>query len=330
MITEVALELELDGDALNIRRLDLNLLTIFDMVMVERHVTRASERLGLTQSAVSNAISRLRIHFEDPLFVKASRGVEPTPRATALWKQTHEAITQINQAAKATDFIPGQARTEFRMSLVDLSAATLLPHLFRCVSPLAPHVSITSIPHVGELIEERFARGEIDFAISAEPPRLTALESKPLWSERYVLAGRRDHPALQQPITLDDLTALPQLQVNLSGTSGFRVPIDVALSQIGRARPIAMTVNQFLVATTMLRESDLVAVLPAPLVSDAFRSNWLSYQELPIAMSKVVLHLIWHRRNNALLPMLWFRDRILEAVAAMNLEERTMASAMTL
>ncbi len=299
-------------------KLDLNLLAIFDMVMVERHVTRASERLGLTQSAVSNALNRLRRLFDDMLFVKAARGVEPTKRALAIWPDIHAAIVQLQRSVRPGVFDPATARMEFRMSMVDLSAALLTPFLYRSVHPIAPQVSISFIPHVPELTAERLVRSEVDFAISVEPPRMSVLEALPLWTEGYVIAGRRGHPQLSAPPSIEDLCTLPQLGVNLSGAPTFVAPIDQVLNERGLHRPIVVTVNQFLVATRMLRESDLLAVLPMRLVADAFRQSWLSFQPLPIAIPAATLYVIWHRRNNALEPMNWLKDRILEATQAMN------------
>ncbi|KTE19830.1 hypothetical protein ATE67_14495 [Sphingopyxis sp. H050] len=303
-------------------KLDLNLLAIFDMVMVERHVTRASERLGLTQSAVSNALNRLRRLFDDMLFVKAARGVEPTKRALDIWPEIHAAVAQLQRSVKPGAFDPASARIEYRMSMVDLSAALLTPYLYGCIHLVAPHVSLSFVPHAPELTAERLVRGDVDFAISIEPPRMTVLEATALWSEDYVVAGRRGHPRLAKPISLEDLCSLPQLSVNLSGAPEFGAPIDHVLQERGLSRPVMLTVNQFLVATTMLRESDLLAVLPMRLVADAFRQNWLSFQPLPIRLNEATLHLVWHRRNNALQSMLWFKERVLEATSAMNSDAR--------
>lgn len=305
-------------------KLDLNLLAIFDTVMVERHVTRASERLGLTQSAVSNALNRLRKLFDDMLFVKAARGVEPTKRALAIWPEIHSAVAQLQRTVKPGNFNPATAAIEYRMSMVDLAAALLTPYLFGCIHQIGPKIGLSFVPHVPELTAERLARGEVDFAISVEPPRMAVLESIPLWSEDYVVTGRRDHPKLVQPLTLDDLCEQMQLSVNLSGSPDFVPPIDQALAERGRSRPVLLTVNQFLVATAMLRESDLLAVLPMRLVVDAFRQNWLSYQPLPIKLHEATLHLVWHRRNNSLQSMAWFKDRVLEATEAMNSDVRRL------
>lgn len=304
-------------------RLDLNLLSVFDMVMIERHVTRAAERLGLTQSAVSNSLNRLRVIFDDQLFIKAARGVAPTPRALALWPDIHTAIGQLKRTVRPTEFDPQTADTEFRMSMVDLSAALLTPYLFGCVSALAPNVTVSFTPHDPSLTNDRFARGDIDFAIGVEPPRLAVLEAKPLWTERYMVAGRWDHPLLKQPLTIEDLCRHPQLVVNLSSAGNVVSPVDIALAEMGRARRIALTVNQFLVATSVLRESDLLAVLPSSLVAQASPLNWLTAQPLPIEGPSATLYLIWHRRSNGLAPMTWFKERVFEAVDALDADRQS-------
>ncbi|HZU62686.1 MAG TPA: LysR family transcriptional regulator [Novosphingobium sp.] len=305
-------------------RIDLNLLLIFDVVMIERHVTRASIRLGLTQSAVSNALNRLRTLFDDMLFVKAARGVEPTQRALVLWPEIHAAIAQLQRSVRPGGFDPMTSEIDFRMSMVDLSAALLTPHLYGRMRAESPTVSLSFIPHVPELTAERLVRGEVDFAISIEPPRMAVLETVPLWSERYVVAARRDHPVIGRPVDMEVLCTHPQLLVNLSGAASFLSPIDQYFQERGLRRPIKLVVNQFLVATTMLRESDLIAILPERLVGDAFRQNWLDYQPLPISLAEAALHLIWHKRNNGLQAMSWLKAKILEATAALNEESRAM------
>ena len=123
---------------------------------------------------------------------------------------------------------------------------------------------------------------------------------------------------LNRKISLEDLCSYPQLAVNLSGAPDALSPFDIALQERGMSRPVKLVVNQFLVATTMLRESELLAVLPLRLVVDAFRRNWISYQPLPFKMPEATLYLVWHKRNNGLPGMTWLKDIILRATAAMN------------
>lgn len=298
-------------------RIDLNLLLVFDTVMVERHVTRASVRLGLTQSAVSNSLTRLRTLFSDWLFIKSSRGVQPTKRALEIWPEIHEAIGRLQGIVQPEDFVPASSTREFRLSLVDLDAALLTPYLFNCVHREAPRVSLSFVPQVPELTAERLARGEVDFAMTVAPPQMIGSDSVPLWTEEYVITGRRGHPKLNSLLSLEELARLPQLVVNLSGSLDFVTPFDSTLAEYGLKREVLLTVNQFLVATAMLRESDLVAVLPKRLVSDVFRQKWLAFQNLPVEFQTSTVYLSWHRRNITRPSMRWMHGKITEAVNLM-------------
>ena len=297
------------------KRLDLNLLQVFDMVMIERNVTRASRRLGLTQPAVSNAINRLRTLFEDALFNKTAKGVEPTLRAVSLWPQVHEAILKLNRAVTPGIFDPTSASTNFRMSIADFASALVTPALHRLMMKEAPHVALTFVPHVPELATERLSRGAVDFAISIDQPRSSALDWKPIWEEHYVVAGRKDHPNLQSPFDIAMLATAPLLTVNPSGSPDYHSPIDIAFAERGITRRVMLTVNHFMVASRVLADSELLAVLPSRLVRADLGFEKLACQPLPFAVSPLVLHLIWHRRNNGDPAMEWLKALIIAAFA---------------
>lgn len=294
-------------------RTDLNLLNIFDVVMVERHVTRAAERLKMTQSAVSNALNRLRRQFQDQLFVKAARGVAPTPRALELWPRIHQSIEDLNSTVRPQTFDASRADQRFRISAVDLMASLLTPPLYRNVQKLAPRVSISFVPHNQELAASRLMRGEVNFDISIVPPRVSMLQAVPLWSENYVVVARRGHPLLKGELSLAAFCKAPQLVVNLSGDEDESTTIDDALANRGLARNIQLSVNQFSVATTMLLTSNLIGVLPDRLAVMHYARGGIGIRPSPITVADATVYLCWHRRNNALPAHQWFKQRILDA-----------------
>ncbi|WP_161599105.1 LysR family transcriptional regulator [Alteromonas sp. RKMC-009] len=305
-------------DRKRVERMDLNLLQIFDQVMIERHVTRAAESLGLTQSAVSNAIVKLRDELQDTLFVKVPKGVEPTPKASALWPDVHTALAQLKKSMRINVFDPHTSKTEFRVSMTDLSASLLTPFLYKSMQKNGPSTKLFLVQDDSELTDGRLSRSEIDFAISVQDPKMSTLECRTLWKENYVVAGRKDHPFLQKKISLKKFCEAEHLVINPSGTGSYRLPIDLALKEMNMARNIKLNVNQFLVATRMLRTSDLLAVLPSRLVNDAFRQNWLTWQPLPIESPEFSVKLIYHRRNSASASTLWFVDQVFDAIEKMN------------
>lgn len=293
-------------------RLDLNLLAVFDVVMTERHVTRSAERLAMTQSAVSNALNRLRKLFEDQLFVKAPRGVLPTPKALALWPRIHESLEQLRETVQPDGFDARRARQRFRISMVDLPAALLTSRLYRNVHEQAPHTVLFFVPPDPMLTSHRLMRGEIDFAVSIEPPRAATVQAIPLWSDSYVVTARRGHPLFERELDIASFCATPQLAVNLPGNEDLSSTVDDALSDMGLARAALLSVNQFAVAAAILRDSDLIAVLPRRCVM--INDGALAFRPLPFSIPNVVLYLSWHQRSNAIASHQWFKQRVLEAV----------------
>ncbi|SAK86405.1 LysR family transcriptional regulator [Caballeronia hypogeia] len=307
-------------------RLDLNLMRVFDVVMTERHVTRAAERLEMTQSSVSNALNRLRDLFKDQLFVKSARGVNPTPRAMTLWPSIHQSIADIYDTVLPAGFDAPHTAQRFRVSMGDLSASLLLPHLYRSMADLAPEASIFVIPHDPATAGPRLMRGEVDFIVSIEPPKTSVVQSMPLWSESYVVAARRGHPVVKGRVSLAQFCEAPQLAINLPGDDDYPSPIDDALTIRGLSRNVRMTVNQFSVATSILLDSDLIAALPARFAMTARAREQIDVCALPFTVPDIVLSLSWHQRSNSLPAHQWFKQRLLESATQLNVGADLMAA----
>lgn len=311
-----------------VARIDLNLLTVFDVVMTERHVSRAAERLGMTQSAVSNALNRLRQLLDDPLFVKTARGVDPTPHARSLWPDIHRALEELNAILRPNEFDPACARTVFRLAMGDLAAALLTPHLFARVNGAAPFVKISAVLHDASLTPNQLMRGEVDFAVCSGPPRASILQSIPLWSEPHMLVARTGHPLLQPGTSLEAICAAQHLAVSILGNFDTSVVVDEVLSKMGLARNICLTVNQFSTAISTLRNSDLIAILPARLALVPGAQNGIRTASLPLELPRLGLFLVWHRRYNTSPAHMWFKGCIEDAVAVLNDDECRRNSAL--
>lgn len=307
-------------------RVDLNLLYVFDAVMTEQHVTRAAERLGMTQSAVSNAVARLRRVFEDQLFVKAARGVDATPRAMALWPRIHQMLEDVQDTVQPQAFDASRTQRQFRIAMVDISASLISSHLHRIVHAEAPQASLFFVPHDPAATGPRLMRGELDFAISIDPTRAAVIQSMPLWSDTWVVAGRRGHPLLERKPSLASFCSAPQLAVNESGDEAVPNMIDDALAQRGLARNVCLSVNQFSVVTTILRTTELIAALPARFAAVASANGDIATKPLPFTVPDAVVHLSWHRRSDASPPLRWLKQRLLEAATAVNVETEERAA----
>ena len=308
------------------RTLDLNLLRVFDEVMAERSLTRAARNLSLTQPAVSNALRRLRDALGDELVRRQGHGVEPTPRALALWPSVREALRQLQEAIAPSAFVPQEANNTFILSMADATAAELMGKLARQLQTEAPHVSLRVLPLTTRDPRRLLDEGTADIALGYFPAVLTdltgraqageamAFEHQRLYAGEYVCVMRQHHPLAQQPLTLDTYCAARHLLVSFSGRPyGF---VDEALASIGRQRRIVLTVNQFFTAGQVVVNSDLLTVLPRHFVPTTGMSEQLVLRELPLDVPPVHVEALWHRRLQHDSAHQWLRSQLLQVAKA--------------
>ena len=308
---------------LNFRTLDLNLLRVFDEVMAERNLTRAAEKLAITQPAVSNALRRLREVLGDELVTRRGHGVEPTPRALALWPAVRHALAQLQETLSPGRFDPASAQTTFVLAMADATGATLIPPLIEIVEREAPGVSLRVVPLTTRdprrLLDDESADMAVgyfpavlaDLTARAQSDNVVAHESTRLYDGQYVCVMRADHPLAAVPMTLDLYCAARHLLVSFSGKPfGF---IDGALAALGRERRIVLTVNQFFTAWRVVATTDLLTVLPRHFVGVASVRDELVWRPLPMTLPPVHVDALWHRRRNHDPAHRWLREAIARA-----------------
>ncbi|MFT4268907.1 MAG: LysR family transcriptional regulator [Xenophilus sp.] len=308
----------------NFRTLDLNLLRVFDEVMAERSLTRAARNLSITQPAVSNALRRLREALGDELMRRAGAGVEPTPRAAALWPVVRDALRQLEHSLVPAAFEPAVADNVFTLAMADATAAELLPGTARRLGRDAPGVSLRVVPLTTRDPRRLLAEEDVDLALGyfpavmadltarAQAGEAVAFEAHRLYTGRYVCVMRRGHPLAGSPLTLDAYCTARHLLVSFSGRPwGF---VDEALGAIGRERRIVMTANQFFTAGRVVATSDLLTVLPRHFVGTPGMGMDLITCELPLTLSEVHVDALWHRRLHGAPAHAWLR-RLLVRVA---------------
>ncbi len=301
---------------MNFRTLDLNLLRVFDTVMVEHNVTRAAERLAMTQPAVSNALRRLREAIGEELFVPGSTGVTPTPHAVALWPAIREALTALRDLFDPQGFDPTHDERRFTLAMADATAAAILPPLLAAFerSRLSLQVEPLATRDPRALLE----RGAVDAAIGFFPDVARAFSASlgdsetvldALYDCDYVCAMRRDHPlAAHEPLTLDQYCAASHARVSFAGRPhGF---VDETLARIGRQRRVALVINQYAAAVQVVRQTALLAVLPRRFVEASGAAGALHVTALPFEMPRVEIGLLWHRRHERDAAQRWLRETI--------------------
>lgn len=305
----------------NFRHLDLNLLRVFDEVMSERSLTRAAHQLALTQPAVSNALRRLREVLGDDLVVRSGAGVEPTPRALALWPTVRDALTQLQQALAPGAFDPAYDSDTFVLAMADATAATLIPPLVEILEREAPGLSVRVLPlttrdprpmlaeEAADMAVGYFPAALADLTAQAQSGELVAYDSRRMYDGQYVCVMRHGHPLAEAPLTLDTYCAARHMLVSFSGRPyGF---IDEALAALGRERRIVMTVNQFFTAGRVVANSDLLTVLPRHFVPVTGIEQALVQRELPLDIPGVHVDALWRRRHPRPAALDWLLHALL-------------------
>jgi DNA-binding transcriptional LysR family regulator len=245
---------------IDLRRADLNLLVVFQVLLAERHVGRAAERLALTQSAASHALGRLRDLFADPLFVRHPKGVEPTARALALAPEITEILSRAQSLLASPPFDPKLARS-FTLATIDLTVPTIIVPLIAHLRRVAPAIDLRVVPLVREHVVAAFDRQEIDMAILNFPDPPARIARLPVLKDRYVGIARRDHPALRgRSLTAKAYAALPHLLFSPRGDP--KGIVDEPLTQLsGIRRRVVMTIPNIAAVPLIVARTDLVAVI---------------------------------------------------------------------
>lgn len=301
---------------IDLSRVDLNLLVVFEALILERHVGRAAKRLSLSQSAASHALGRLRTLFEDPLFVRNPRGIEPTPRGRELAQPISDALSQMRAVLSSkTSFDPTTLRRTFTVATHDYAMAVLMPSFIAELRDQAPGVDLRCVSiHPGKVLES-LDRGELDFAlggfVGVHAERISRTH---LFADKFVGVARHDHPLLRNDrMTLDDFVSVPHVVMAPAGTD--RGDIDQALALRGVERRVAVTTPSFLALPFIVEKADVVGVLPQRLAWRVAEAGRLTLFDLPIDVEPVTCSVL------ALAPLAtqpeasWFIDLLCRAGA---------------
>ncbi|MGL5805060.1 MAG: LysR family transcriptional regulator [Xenococcaceae cyanobacterium] len=303
----------------NLAGVDLNLLVVFDALMAEQHLTRAAEKIGLSQPATSNALSRLRKLFDDDLFIKTSKGMTPTPKAIELAETIHQALLQVQTAIYSEpEFIPHTSDRVFRLGMDDYSELVFLPKLLAQMEVLAPNVKIqvrsTNWLRSPKLLDE----DEIDLAIGHYPQFQSWHTKQLLYEERFICVAGFQRFKDRKAITLEEYVAASHLFV--SPKEDMVGLVDKALAVQNLSRNVAMSVPNFLIVPFILVDTNFIATLPVHLVT-RFIEVWQLYiSELPFEINGFSVDLLWHSKNDREGGHLWLRNLIAQLCSDRHVE----------
>jgi DNA-binding transcriptional LysR family regulator len=280
---------------MNMRGIDLNLLTVLHAVLEEGHVSRAATGLGMSQPATSSALERCRHLFGDPLLVRAGNRMQLTAKAEALRRPLAEVIGGIGTLLAIEPPALHDLQQAVHIVMADALGLHLGRRLREAVSLAAPGISLVLHPWGGgSAAVDQLARGTVDLAISVLPPLPpSAFHAETVSHERYVVAMRRDHPAARG-FDLDRWLAWPHIVVSARGAT--RTPVDDAIAAAGRTRRVGMVVPSFVMVADLLRGSDLIGLLPERALPSPADEKIATF-EPPLPVEGFGIHLAWHRRR---------------------------------
>ena len=307
---------------MNFRTLDLNLLRVFDAVMAEGSLTRAAERLAMTQPAASHALKRLHVAVGEELFHRTAFGMRGTARAELLWPPVRAALAQLQAALSPRSFDPTTDAATFNIAMADATAALLLPPLISAIESARALANIRVLPLTTRDPRRLVEEADADLAVGYFPNAIAAivaqggeatLHHRQLYATEYVCVMRRDHPLAGEKLTLDAFVEAHHLLVTFSGRAhGF---VDEALATLGRQRRIVLTVNQFATAGSVVARSDLLTVLPQQFLPATGVEHRLVQKPLPLSLASVNVEMMWHLRKDDDPAHRWLRGLLVDAAA---------------
>jgi DNA-binding transcriptional LysR family regulator len=304
--------------------LDLNLLRVFDAVMEERSVLRASQKVCLSQSAVSHSLARLREMLDDELFIRTTTGMQPTARALAMAGMVRDALKSLEAAIELPRFDPATSTRKFTIAANDFTTMVLAPRLLHILKTDAPHVDIAIKPVTRIDLAEQIDLGRIDAAIGTfqAPSRF---KSGFLFEYDDVLITQASQRL--GAVTTEMLSEIPIIVVSFGGeqegaVEGFiserglarrsemydRASFERAMSASKQAPRIAISLPHFLALPAFLDGSGMSAIVPRPLADAFARTNPIAIHELPYPTTRLEVRSLWHERHEGDASQDWLHD----------------------
>ena len=291
-------------------KLDLDWLGVFVEVYKTQNVSRAAQALGMEQASASIALNKLRSHFDDRLFIRTSQGMEPTPRAQAIYPGLVEAMRHIETARGRTDaFAPHEAAREFRICLTDISEIILLPRLINHLQRNAPGLVVLAdkiTPESRRMLES----GEMDLAVGFTPDLEAGFFQQALFTQDFVCLAANSHPRVQGKLSRRSYLAEGHIVVSTSGT-GHAI-VDKVLARQKIERRVVLRVPSFLGVARIVAQTEFLVIVPRLLGNALAQQEPVQVLEPPVPLPAYKVKQHWHERFNADAGNVWLRRTLAE------------------
>jgi DNA-binding transcriptional LysR family regulator len=297
--------------SIDIAAIDLNLLVAFEAVFEEQSVTAAAQRLHLGQPAMSAALGRLRLLFQDELFIRIGRDMKPTAKALEVAPGISMALQQIRLTLQASQqFEPATAQQTFVIGISDYGSMVIVPKLLNICRQRAPGIDLRLISYEKDQVDGLLKQPSTTVVIGSHFPALTRLAfQQSLMEERFVGICRKGHPALAQgSISLEQFAELPHALVTLRRDEVGA--IDRALTAQNLQRRIVLTTPYFLTLPAIVTSSDTIAAIPFRLARQFAEQGLVEWFELPLDIAPWEISMVWSQLSDQALACRWLRQTI--------------------
>jgi len=296
---------------MELHQLDLNLLVVFNQLLVERRVLKVADNLGISQPAVSNSLAKLRKIFGDELFLRTPKGMEPTPFADQLAESVSYALAMIHSGVnQRTTFDPSTAKRAFTIGMTDIGEIYFLPALIERLRREAPGVTLSTMRNATINLRDELESGKVDLAIGLLPQLKAGFFQRRLFSQSYVCLMRQGHRLDKRRMSLAEFSAAEHLVVISAGTGHGKV--DELLLRSGVERTVRLTVPHYVSVGHILRGSDLIATVPKRLADRLVEPFGLVEVTHPAKLPDVAINVFWHAKYHRSPANRWLRGVVFE------------------
>jgi len=309
---------------MELHELDLNLLIIFNQLLVERRVSKVADNLGVSQPAVSNSLAKLRKLLGDELFLRTPKGMEPTPYADQLAESVSYALSMIHSGInQRTSFEPSTAKRSFTIGMTDVGEIYFLPALIERLRRDAPGVTLSTVRNTTVNVRDEMEAGKVDIAIGLLPHLKAGFFQRRLFMQSYVCLMRRGHRLDKRKISAAEFCAAEHLVVVSAGTGHGKV--DELLQRSGIERTVRLNVPHYVSVGHILQGSDLIATVPERLADRLLDPFGLVKVAHPAKLPDIAINLFWHAKYHRSPANRWLRAVLFELFSDGNKERGNRA-----
>ena len=294
---------------MELHQLDLNLLVVFNQLLVERRVSKVAENLGVSQPAVSNSLAKLRKLLGDELFLRTSKGMEPTPYADQLAESVSYALAMIHSGVnQRTSFEQASAKRSFTIGTTDIGEIYVLPALLERLRRDAPGVTLNTVRNA--LVRDELEAGKVDIAIGFLPHLKAGFFQRRLFTQSYVCLMRRGHHLDKARMSQREFSAAEHLVVLSAGSGHDKV--DSLFQRSGIERSVRLNVPHYVSVGHILQHSDLIATVPERLADRLLDPFGLAKVPHPAKLPEIAINVFWHAKYHRSPANRWLRGIVFE------------------